>query len=168
MRRIERGFQAAMLLSRWLMAPFLVGLVCCLALLIYRFFADLYETASKLPTLTWHDLVVEVLNLVDVTLTVNLVLIVIFSSYENFIGKIQRPEHGGLPEGLTDVDFSGLKQKLLSSVVVIASIEALAWYLDLEKYTDTSKLGWSLAFPLVLVIAMVLAAAADRFGRANK
>ncbi len=88
MRQIERGFQAAMLLSRWLIAPFLVGLVCCLALLIYRFFADLYETASKLPTLTWHDLVVEVLNLVDVTLTANLVLIVIFSSYENFIGRV--------------------------------------------------------------------------------
>ncbi len=165
MRQIERGLQAAMFLSRWLMAPFLFGLVCCLALLLYRFFADLYETTRTLPTLTWHDLVVDVLNLVDVTLTGNLVLIVIFSSYENFIRKIQRAEHDELPEGLTDVDFSGLKQKLLTSVVVIASIEALAWYLDLEKYTDTSKLGWALAFPLMLVVAMVLLAVADRFAR---
>ena len=47
MRQIERGFQAAMLLSRWLLAPFLVGLVCCLALLIYRFFADFYELPAS-------------------------------------------------------------------------------------------------------------------------
>ena len=94
MRQIEHGFQAAMFLSRWLLAPFLVGLVCCVSLLIYRFFADLYETAAKVPTLTWHDLVVDVLNLVDVTLTANLVLIVIFSGYENFVSKIERSEHG--------------------------------------------------------------------------
>ena len=94
MRQIERGFQAAMLLSRWLIAPFLVGLVCCLALLIYRFFADLYEIGQQTSTLNLARSVVEVLNLVDVTLTANLVLIVIFSGYENFIGKIERPRAG--------------------------------------------------------------------------
>src|SRR5579863_9490357 len=128
MRTIERGFQATLLFSRWLMAPFLVGLVCCVILLIYRFFADFYETATKVQTLSWHDLVVDVLNLVDVTLTANLVLIVIFSGYENFIHKIDREENGGLPEGLAEVDFGALKQRLLGSIVVIAAVDALAWY----------------------------------------
>jgi uncharacterized protein (TIGR00645 family) len=149
------------------MAPFLIGLVCCLVLLIYRFFADFYALASKLASLSWHDLVVDVLNLVDVTLTANLVLIVIFAGYENFISKIERTEQDGLPNGLTDVDFGALKQKLLGSIVVIAAVDALAWYLDLEKYTDTSKLGWALAFPLMLVAAMLMLAIADRLGRYN-
>jgi uncharacterized protein (TIGR00645 family) len=165
MRPIERGFQTAIFLSRWLMAPFLVGLACCVFLLIYRFFADFYQLAGKLPSLGWHELVVEVLNLVDVSLTANLVLIVIFSGYENFIHKIEREEHRGLPDGLTDIDFGALKQKLLGSIVVIAAVDALAWYLDLEKYTDTSKLGWVLAFPLMLVAALLLLAIADRLGR---
>jgi uncharacterized protein (TIGR00645 family) len=165
MRASERGFQTAILWSRWLMAPFLVGLACCVVLLIYRFFADFYETASKLPSLGWHELVVEVLNLVDVSLTANLVLIVIFSGYENFIRKIEREQHAGWPDGLSDVDFGALKQKLLGSIVVIAAVDALAWYLDLEKYTDTSKLGWALAFPLMLVAAMLMLAIADRLGR---
>ena len=117
--------------------------------------------------MSWHDLVVDVLNLVDLTLTANLVLIVIFSGYENFVHKIEQPHHDALPGGLTDVDFSALKQKLLGSVVVIAAVDALAWYLDLEKYTDTSKLGWALAFPLMLVLALLMLAAADRLTRHN-
>jgi uncharacterized protein (TIGR00645 family) len=167
MRRSERGLQSVIFLSRWLMAPFLVGLICCLVLLIYRFFADFYEVAIKLPTLSWHDLIVDILNLVDVTLTANLLLIVIFAGYENFIGKVEGPEKAGWPDELTGVDFGALKQKLLGSIVVIAAVDALAWYLDLEKYTDTSKLAWALAFPLMLVAAMLMLALADRLGRHN-
>jgi uncharacterized protein (TIGR00645 family) len=167
MRRSERGFQAAIFLSRWLMAPFLIGLICCLVLLLYRFFADFYELARKLASLSWHDLIVDVLNLVDVTLTANLVLIVVFAGYENFIGKVERTDKDEWPDGLTDVDFGALKQKLLGSIVVIAAVDALAWYLDLEKYTDTSKLGWALAFPLMLVAALLMVAIADRLGRHN-
>jgi len=165
MRRSERVFQRAVLLTRWLMAPFLVGLACCLILLLYRFFADFIDVAGKLTTLGWHELVVAVLDLVDVSLTANLVLIVIFSGYENFIHKIEREENDGWPDGLTEVDFGALKQRLLGSIVVIAAVDALAWYLDLEKYSDTSKLGWVLAFPMMLVGATVLFAVADWLGR---
>jgi uncharacterized protein (TIGR00645 family) len=165
MRQSERVFQRAVLLTRWLMAPFLFGLACCVVLLIYRFFADFIDVAGKLTTLGWHELVVAVLDLVDVSLTANLVLIVIFSGYENFIHKIDREENGGLPEGLAEVDFGALKQRLLGSIVVIAAVDALAWYLDLEKYSDTSKLGWVLAFPLALVVATLMFAAADWLGR---
>ena len=165
MRRSERGFQAVIFWSRWLMAPFLLGLICSLLLLMYRFFGDLYDLAVRLPGLGWHDLIVDVLNLVDVSLTANLVLIVIFAGYENFIHKIEADGRDGWPSGLTDVDFIGLKQRLLGSIVVIAAVDALAWYLDLEKYTDTSKLGWALAFPLMLVVAMLMLAIADRLTR---
>lgn len=167
MRQIERGFLAAIFWSRWLIAPFLVGLLCSLVLLIYRFFADFYQLAINLPNLSWHDLIVDVLNLVDVSLTANLVLIVIFSGYENFIRKIERDNDAGWPEGLLEVDFSALKQKLLGSITIIAAVDALAWYLDLEKTTDTSKLGWAIAFPLMFVVSLLMLAVADRLVRHN-
>ena len=66
MRQGQRGFQTAMLLSRWLVAPFLFGLALSLLLLIYRFFADFYDLAKEVQTIGWHDLVVDVLNLVDI------------------------------------------------------------------------------------------------------
>jgi uncharacterized protein (TIGR00645 family) len=164
-----RYIQAAIFFSRWLLAPFLIGLLLCQFLLMYRFFGDLFALAVHLPDTPWHDVVTGVLNLVDLALTANLVLIIIFSSYENFIRRINAAEHPDWPEGLTQVDFGALKQKLLGSIVGIAAVDALAWYFDLEKYTDTSKLIWVLAFPFMFVVVMLMLAIADWLGRkANK
>ena len=162
---IGRGIQSAVFFSRWLVAPFLLGMAFCLVLILFRFVADLFQLAVKVPTLGWHDLLVDVLNLIDLTLTANLVLIVIFSGYENYIRKIVPGDHSDWPDGLIDVDFSVLKQKLLGSIVGIAAVDALAWDLDLDKSADTSKLVWVIAFPLMFVTAMVLVALADRLVR---
>jgi uncharacterized protein (TIGR00645 family) len=166
MHRSERGFEAAIFPSRWLIAPFLIGLFCSLVLLNYRFAADFYALALELPRLAWHDLAVSVLNLIDVSLVANLLLIVIFSGYDNFIRKIDPADYPGWPAGLMVVDFSALKEKLLGSIVIIAAVDALAWYLDLEKEADTSKLGWVIGFPLMFVVALLMLATADRLGRA--
>jgi uncharacterized protein (TIGR00645 family) len=115
--------------------------------------------------MNWHDLVTNVLNLVDLALTANLILIVIFSSFENFIRRIDPAEHPDWPVGLTQVDFAELKQKLLGSIVGIAAVDALAWYFDLEKEPDTTKLIWVLAFPLTFAACMLILAIADRLGR---
>jgi len=163
MRQIERGFEAVIFLSRWLLAPFLVGLVLCLFLLIYRFFGDFYGLAIRLPAMSWHELIVGVLNMIDIALTANLVLIVVFSGYENFIHKVE--DQSSWPEGLTAIDFGVLKQRLMGSIAVIAAVDALAWYLDLEKLSDTSKLGWAIGFPLMFVVAMLMLAIADRLAR---
>ena len=163
-----RYIQAAIFFSRWLLAPFLLGLLLCLLMLIYRFFGDLYAVTLEIRGMSWHDVVTSVLNLVDLALTANLVLIVIFSSYENFIRRIDPADHPDWPEGLTQVDFGALKQKLLGSIVGIASVDALAWYFDLEKIGDTSKLVWALSFPLAFVVVMLLLAISDRLGHMPK
>jgi uncharacterized protein (TIGR00645 family) len=163
MRQIERGFRAAIFFCRWLLAPFLVGLLLSLFLLLYRFFADFYELAAQLLSLKWHDLIVGVLNMIDIALTANLVLIVVFSGYENFIHKVE--DQSNWPEGLVAIDFVVLKQRLLGSIAVIAAVDALAWYLDLEKTAEPTKLIWVAAFPLMFVAAMLMLAIADRIAR---
>jgi uncharacterized protein (TIGR00645 family) len=163
-----RYIQASIFFSRWLLAPFLLGLLLCLFVLMYRFFGDLYIMAIQTPHLDWHDIVTAVLNLVDLALTANLVLIVILSSYENFIRRIEASDHPDWPEGLSQVDFGNLKQKLLGSVVGIAAVDALAWYFDLEKVGDTSKLLWVLGFPIALSFVMLVLAIADWFSDQRK
>jgi uncharacterized protein (TIGR00645 family) len=165
MRPTERAFQALIFFCRWLAAPFLIGLVGGLLLLLYRFFADLITLAMHLAGQGWHDLVVGVLDLVDIALTANLILIVIFSTYENFIRKVEPGEHPDWPGGLIDIDFLALKQRLLASIAVIAAVDALAWYLDLEQTADSTKLAWALAFPLMFFVALLLLAIADRLSR---
>jgi uncharacterized protein (TIGR00645 family) len=168
MQPIVRGFETMISLSRWLLAPFLVGLVLTLLLLIYRFFADFLDVALRLRGLSWHELIVGVLNMIDIVLTANLVLIVIFSGYENFLHKIEAHDHEDWPEGLTAIDFGALKQRVMGSIAVIAAVDALAWYLDLEKGADNVKLTWVAAFPLVFVVAMLLLAIADRVSRHDR
>src|ERR1700681_2322456 len=163
-----RYIQASIFFSRWLLAPFLLGLLLCLFLLIYRFFGDLFVLVLEVRQTNWHDLVTNVLNLVDLALTANLILIVIFSSYENFIRRIEADAHPDWPEGLTQVDFGALKQKLLGSIVGIAAVDALAWYFDIDKYTDTSRLVWVLAFPVIFAFVMLLLAIADWFTSLRK
>lgn len=160
-----RYIQASIFFSRWLLAPFLLGLMVCLMALIYRFFGDLFVLVIELPKTNWHDLITGVLNLVDLALTANLILIVIFSCFENFIRRIEPSDHPDWPEGLTQVDFSELKQKLLGSIVGIAAVDALAWYFDLEKEPDTTKLIWVLAFPLTFATCMLILSIADKLGR---
>jgi len=166
MRSIERGFLAAIFVSRWLLAPFLVGLVLALLLLMYRFFADFYHLALQLPRSTWHDLIVGVLNMIDIALTANLVLIVIFSGYENFLRKVK--DQTDWPEGLTAIDFGTLKQRLIGSIAAIAVVDALAWYLDLENSADNGKLIWVIAFPLMFGVVALVLAGADRFMRRDQ
>jgi uncharacterized protein (TIGR00645 family) len=163
-----RYIQASIFFSRWLLAPFLLGLLLCLLVLMYRFFGDLYALALQAPSLNWHDTVTSVLNLVDLALTANLVLIVIFSGYENFVRRINAADYPDWPEGLTQVNFSELKQRLLASVVVIAAVDALAWYFDLEKGADTSRLVWVIGFPVMLVAVMLMMAIADRVARRDR
>ena len=168
MQRSERAFQTFIFFARWLAAPFLVGLYGALLLLLYRFFADLITLALHAPGQGWHALVVGVLDLVDIALTGNLLLVVIFSGYENFIHNVERDKNMDWPAGLIDIDFGALKQKLLGSIAVIAAVDALAWYLDLEGTADTAKLIWAMAFPLMFAAALVLLAFADWLARRAK
>ena len=164
-RPFGHGIQTAMFISRWLMAPFLIGLVCAVVLITVRFFINLFALVTRLLVESWQDLVVDVLNLIDLTLTANLVLIVAFSAYGNYIRKVDPAEHSDWPPGLIDIDFAEMKQKLLGSIAGIAAVEALSWYLELESHADTAKFGWAIAFPLMFVVAMGLLALADWLGR---
>src|SRR5580692_7628997 len=44
-----RYIQASIFFSRWLLAPFLLGLLLCLFVLMYRFFGDVFELIVQAP-----------------------------------------------------------------------------------------------------------------------
>ncbi len=66
------------------------------------------------------DMLLFVLRLVDMALIGNLVLMIIFAGYENFVSKIDvARESEDKPAWMGKVDFSGLKLKLVASIVAI-------------------------------------------------
>ena len=156
-----RYAEKAIFLARWLAAPFFLILLAGVLLLIYKSCVEFYELTMHVKSATGKEVIVGVLNLVDFALMANLILIVIFSGYENFIRKIDVHEQPDWPEGISERDFGGLKLKLLGSIVAIATVEGLEWFLDIEKYADPSKFLWAIGFQLTFVVTLLLVAAAE-------
>jgi uncharacterized protein (TIGR00645 family) len=168
MKRIERVIEVIIFNSRWLMAPFYIGLVVALLVLLYQFGVHLFEFVVHAPGAGESDIILGVLSLVDLTLTGSLVLIVIFSGYENFVSKLDPGDHPDWPEWMTKVDFAGLKQKLLGSIVAISAIQVLKAFMNLDKYPDTSRLGWLVGIHVVFVLSALILALSDRIGEGAK
>jgi uncharacterized protein (TIGR00645 family) len=79
----ERLLEASLFHSRWLMAPMYFGLVLALAGLVWVFAAEAWRELSHLPTMSPEEAILMALSLIDLSLAGNLLLIVIFSGYEN-------------------------------------------------------------------------------------
>ena len=167
-KRVERGFEALIFNSRWLMAPFYLGLVVSLAVLLLKFCMMLWEFILHAPGAKESDIILGVLSLIDVSLTGNLILIVVFSGYENFVSRIDPGGHPDWPEWMTKVDFAGLKQKLLASIVAISAIQVLKAFMNIDAAFDAQKLGWLVGVHLVFVVSTLVLALSDRWGGDHK
>jgi uncharacterized protein (TIGR00645 family) len=162
MQRVKRAVEAVMFGSRWLVAPFLLGLIAGLMALLYKFVFKLVDFFGELQGATASDVIVGLLNLIDLTLAANLVVIVICSSYENFLAPVDPTKNPERPDGLIQIGFSGLKQKLLGSIVAIAAVNVLEWFMDINERADNTKLAWVVGILLAFAVAMLILAFADR------
>jgi uncharacterized protein (TIGR00645 family) len=164
LKRVERGFEGLLFNSRWLMAPFYLGLVICLAVMLVKFFTKLWEFIIHVPAATEADIILGALSLIDVSLVGNLILIVVFSGYENFVSRIEPGNHPDWPEWMIKVDFAGLKQKMLASIVAISAIQVLKAFMSIDTVFEPQKLAWLVGVHLVFVISTLILALSDRWG----
>jgi uncharacterized protein (TIGR00645 family) len=167
LQRIERRFESLLFLSRWLMAPIYLGLAIALIVLLIAFTKKLFEFVVKAFVATEADVIIGILSLIDLALAGGLLLIVIFSGYENFVSKIEADDHPDWPEWMGKVDFTGLKLKLLSSIVAISAIQVLKVFMDPMKYSDR-ELFWVTAIHVVFVASGILLALTDRIAEGHK
>ena len=166
-KRVEKGLEFLLFNSRWLMAPFYLGLVVSLAVMLYKFLVLMVEFVGHLRSLTEADIILGALSLIDVTLMGNLILIVVFSGYENFVSRIDPQGHPDWPEWMTKIDFGALKQKLLASIVAISAIQVLKAFMNLDASFSPERLGWLVGIHLVFVASTLVLAFADRISDGN-
>lgn len=153
---IERGLFA----SRWLLAPAYIGLVGALAILMLKFGQELLHFFTGFAAMGANDAILACLSLIDLTLAGNLLIIVMFSGYENFISKMDVGGHEDVPGWQGKVDFSALKLKLIASIVAISGIHLLKIFMDIGKYTDRD-IQWMLIVHVVFVGSGVMLALMD-------
>src|SRR6188474_2186887 len=171
---LERGIFA----SRWLLAPMYVGLIVGLAMVLVMFFVELWHLVSQFrvageDATSAEDMTVAILTLIDVALLGNLILIVIFAGYENFVSKMKSAEDAeDRPSWMGHVDFSGLKMKLIGSLVAISVILLLKDFVEAGKepgspgYSpmDYEALAWRIGLHFTFVISGLIFAIMDYWG----
>jgi len=164
---IEKGLEKGLFASRWLMAPFYVGLVGALAALLVTFCNELVHFIQNAHTMTANDAILGSLALIDLSLAGNLLIIVTFSGYENFVSKINVDDHEDQPSWKGDVDFSALKLKLIASIVAISGIHLLKIFMEIKKY-EPDHIFWMVMIHLVFVVSGVFLALMDRIAVGSK
>ena len=158
----ERWLEAALFSSRWLMAPFYVGLVLALVALLVVFVGELVHEVSRISELNPERAILMALSLIDLSLAGNLVLIVIFSGYENFVSKIDAEGEVDRPAWMGTVDFSGLKLRLIASIVAISAISLLRTFMRIgDEPLDDTLVKWKVIVHLTFVTSAVLLALMD-------
>ncbi len=158
---IESVLERALFASRWLLAPFYFGLAISVAILLVKFLQELFHLAAVAFGAGEADVILGVLTLIDLALTGSLLLIVIFSGYENFVSKMDHSDHRDRQEWMGTIDFTALKIKLLGSIVAISAIQLLKQFMAVKTATDRELL-WYVVIHVVFVVSALLLALSER------
>lgn len=161
MKKIENALEKVIFNSRWLLAPFYLGLIVSTSLLLVKFAQELFHILPHLVDSTQNEVVLAILSLIDMSLVANLLLIIIFAGYENFVSKIDTGGHEDRPEWMGKVNYAGLKMKLIASIVAISAVELLKSFVNVAAYADR-ELAWKVGIHAVLLFSGLIFALMDR------
>jgi len=170
MKFIESFFEHFLFTSRWLLAPVYLALVIALGVLLVKAAKVLWVLTTGALTASEDDIIIGVLSLVDISLIMNLLIIMIFSGYETFVSKMEDLHgHADRPDWMGHIGFSDLKLKLIGSIVAISGIDLLKSFMALgTPYApNNQELAWMVGIHVTFVVSGVLYALTDRLSRSN-
>lgn len=162
MKQIESSFERLLFTSRWLLAPVYFALILALAMLLLKSVKEVWNLYAEIWSASGSDVIIGVLTLVDISLIMNLLIIIMFSGYENFVSKMEDlHSHADRPEWMGHIGFADLKIKLIGSIVAISGIELLKSFMNIDNVSDR-HLGWMIGIHLTFVVSGLLYALMDR------
>ena len=168
MPKLEELLERMIFAGRWLLAPLYAGLLATLLPILYRFFHSFWYMMGHITSLSSSEITLQVLGLLDTVLLGNLIIIVLFAGYENFVSKIKVAEGAeDRPHWMGHVDYSGLKIKLIGSLVAISVIELLKDFMQ-EGPFDARRESWRIGIHVTFVISGVLFAFMDSLADRHK
>lgn len=151
---IEESLERAMYAMRWVLAPIYLGLSLALLALGVKFFQEVFHLLPHIFSVTETDLVLVVLSLIDMALVGGLLVMVMFSGYENFVSQLDVSENTEKLTWLGKLDTSSLKNKVAASIVAISSIHLLKIFMNAVNISN-DKLLWYVLIHLTFVASAV-------------
>ncbi len=149
---MEQKFEQFMYSTRWILAPIYLGLSLALFALGIKFFQEVAHLLPNIIAMTETDVVLVALSLIDITLVGGLLVMVMFSGYENFVSKMDHDDGAQTLSWLGKLDSNSLKNKVSASIVAISSIHLLKIFMNVEK-TENDKIMWYVLIHLTFVIS---------------
>ncbi len=159
---MEKKIESLFYASRWLLAPIYLGLSLALLALGVKFFQELFHLAPSILSIGESELVLVVLGLIDIALVGGLIVMVMFSGYENFVSRIDLDDSREKLSWLGKLDSGSLKAKVAASIVAISSIHLLRVFLNAEQI-DNGKLLWFVVIHMTFVLSAVGMVMLDRW-----
>ena len=160
-RYVEKFFYA----SRWVAAPLYLGLSIGLLLLGIKFFQELIHAFPIILEMKESDLVLLILSLVDLALVGGLIVMVMFSGYENFVSQINIDDGDEKLSWLGKLDSGSLKQKVSASIVAISSIQLLKKFMGAGEVIAGDTMMWFVIVHLTFVISALGMAYVDKLNK---
>ena len=169
LEKLENSIESGIFISRWLLAPIYIILCFALAIITFKVIQHFVLTLPAIVDMKLKDTLMFVLQIVDMALIGNLVLMMIFAGYENFVSKIDAARNSpDKPDWMGQVDFSGLKLKLVASIVAISGINLLEAFMSIGYTNDYGELivsdrqiQWMIIVHIVFIVSGVLLALMD-------
>ena len=169
LEKLENSIESGIFISRRLLAPIYIILCFALAIITFKVIQHFVLTLPAIVDMKLKDTLMFVLQIVDMALIGNLVLMMIFAGYENFVSKIDAARNSpDKPDWMGQVDFSGLKLKLVASIVAISGINLLEAFMSIGYTNDYGELivsdrqiQWMIIVHIVFIVSGVLLALMD-------
>ena len=149
---MERFIENTMYASRWLLAPIYFGLSLGLLALALKFFQEIFHVLPNVFSMAEADLILVILSLIDMSLVGGLLVMVMFSGYENFVSQLNIDEHKEKLSWLGKMDSTSLKMKVAASIVAISSIHLLRVFMD-ARNIETQYLMWYVIIHMTFVVS---------------
>jgi uncharacterized protein (TIGR00645 family) len=161
---MEKTIENLLYASRWLLAPIYIGLSLGLVALGIKFFQEMFHILPAVLSMKEADLILVILSLVDIALVGGLLVMVMFSGYENFVSRIDIKEGVDKLHWLGKLDAGSLKQKVAASIVAISSIHLLKAFMNAPQI-DNDKLMWYVIIHMTFVVSALGMALVDRMNQ---
>ncbi|WP_196138012.1 TIGR00645 family protein [Aliikangiella sp. G2MR2-5] len=167
---VEKYFEQLMYASRWVLAPIYLGLSLGLLMLGVKFFQEVIHTLPVLLSVGEAELILIILSLVDMALVGGLIVMVMFSGYENFVSQLDIHDNSEKLSWLGKLDSGSLKQKVAASIVAISSIHLLQKFMNVagEKAPTENQLMWYVIIHLTFVLSALGMAWVDKINSQSK
>jgi len=165
MRHLELLIERIILASRWLLVVFYIGLAAALGVYAISFIIKFGKIAAGVLTASEEDMILAMLSLIDAALVASLIVMVMISSYENFVSRFEETTQD--LSWLGKMDSGSLKIKVASAIVAISSIHLLQVFMNAQQYAD-GKLMWLTFMHLAFIASAVFLGLLDRISSGAK